>query len=327
MLTWQFKEGEFNALYYAMGLDLIGRNPSEYIGRRNLLKIKYRNESNLLHRAGSQTVNYDVVTKDKFYANSILSANGIPVIETLALISESHLIYPNREVADINTIAEFTSPFFVKSLILEAGEGNYVCQKVNNQIKVNGELKNMVEFVKFLGNGKWVIQKKYSSHSSLQRINSSALNTTRIVTVMSPGGPVYLCGFQGFATGGATSDSWQHGSIYVGIDVENTCLKGVGITSVQDKREGTMTKHPDSGILFKGYKIPYLKEAITLCIEAHRLFYFSFIIGWDVAITDDGPLILEANERPGMNVAQALDGGMKKRILSVHRQWEEDLQT
>jgi len=34
-----------------------------------------------------------------------------------------------------------------------------------------------------------------------------------------------------------------------------------------------------------------------------------------VAITDSGPLIIEANEKPGMNVAQALNGGLRQKIV------------
>ena len=92
-------------------------------------------------------------------------------------------------------------------------------------------------------------------------------------------------------------------------------LVGHGLTSPSDNRGSLLRSHPDSGIIFDGYPLPFLKDAVDLCIKAHRLFYFNYIIGWDVAITDNGPLIVEANEKPGMNVAQALDGGLRKKIL------------
>lgn len=302
-------------MYYAMGLNIKGKKGSEYIGRRNFLKIKKRIESTLRQRAGCEELNYDVITKDKFYANSVLIANGLPSIKNLGMISDSHLIYPDGCIENVNTVNKLTQPFFIKNIILEAGEGNYLCQNVNDKIDVNGEIKSWDEFLQFLKPGKWVIQKRYFSHSSIRSINSSALNSTRIVTILTPNGPEYLCGYQGFATGDASADSWQHGSIYVGINVKNECLKETGITSPSDKRGGIFLKHPDSEIVFKDYKIPFLKEAVQLCIRAHRVFYFNFIIGWDIAITDNGPVIVEANEKPGMNVAQALDGGMRRKIV------------
>jgi glutathione synthase/RimK-type ligase-like ATP-grasp enzyme len=61
--------------------------------------------------------------------------------------------------------------------------------------------------------------------------------------------------------------------------------------------------------------IPFIKESVKLCINAHRLLYFNFIIGWDVAITDEGPMIVEANEKPGLNIAQCIDGGLGEKII------------
>lgn len=298
-----------------MGLNLAGLVQSDYIGRRSILKIKKKVEKKLRQRAGCEDLIYDVITKDKFYSNSVFNANGLPCIENLALISCSGLIYPNGKKEEIDSILKLTFPFFIKNITLEAGEGTYSCKNVNGNIEVNGEVKDLRKFLGILGNKKWVIQRKYISNTILLEVNSSALNTTRIVTILNHQEPEFLCGFQGFATGNATADSWSHGSVYVGIDLENECLKETGITSVSDKREGQIIKHPDSGVVFKNYKIPFLKQAVDLCLRAHRVLYFNFIIGWDVAITDSGPLIVEANEKPGMNVAQALNGGMKQKIV------------
>jgi len=141
------------------------------------------------------------------------------------------------------------------------------------------------------------------------------LNTTRIVTIMNGTEPEYLSGFQAFATNDSTNDSWNTGSVYVGIDPENNCLKEFGYYSLHVKNKSLCTSHPDSGIVFKGYKIPFLKEAVELCLKAHQLLYFNFVIGWDVAITDKGPVIVEANEKPGMNAVQCVDGGLKRKIM------------
>ena len=314
ILTWQLREGEFNTMYYAMGLNLKCLKQRDYIGRKSFLRIKEITERKLKKKSNCSALNYVVVTKDKFYANSIFSSNGIPCISTLALVTKNGLIFPDGRKVCIDTILEFKQPFFLKNIILEAGTGNYSCKIQEGKINVQGELLSLKEFIGILGSKKWIIQKKHTSHDALRAINSSALNTTRIVTVLNRNDPEYLCGFHGFATGDSQSDSWNYGSIYVGIDIHKECLTEFGLTSVTDKRSGLLKKHPDSGIPFKDYKIPYLQQAVELCLKAHRLLYFNFIIGWDVAITNAGPLIVEANEKPGMNVAQSLNGGLRKRI-------------
>jgi len=48
-----------------------------------------------------------------------------------------------------------------------------------------------------------------------------------------------------------------------------------------------------------------------------QVVYNCFIIGWDLAITMDGPMILEVNEKPGMNVIQCLDKDLFTRFMDV----------
>jgi hypothetical protein len=50
--------------------------------------------------------------------------------------------------------------------------------------------------------------------------------------------------------------------------------------------------HPDTGVRFEGHAVPFYEEAVALCRR--------FLIGWDVAITPRGPLILEPNLFPGL---------------------------
>lgn len=302
-------------MYYAMGLHLTEAVQREFIGRRSFLKIKNKVEKKLRQRAGCKDLIYDVITKDKFYANSIFSSNELPCTENIALASGSGLIYTDGKIEKLDSLLKLEHPFFLKNVTLEAGEGILHCLVQDNGILINGVQKTISDLKKILDCKKWILQKQYFSHGDLATINSTALNSTRVFTILNDGEPEFLCAYQGFATGNATSDSWQHGSIYAGIDLENEALKEYGLTSVSDRCEGLLKEHPDSGIRFKGFKIPFLQEAVDLCIRAHRVLYFNFIIGWDVAITDSGPLILEANEKPGMNVAQALDGGLRQKIV------------
>lgn len=320
LIIWQIREGEFNNMYYAMGLDLSGSKQSEYLGRKSFLRIKKTAEKCLIEKGGFKNINYDVITKDKFYANSILTANGISCIQNLALIKGSFILFPEGRSEELESLLKLAGSFFIKNIVLEAGEGVYMCKIVNNKIEVNNLSKNLNEFKTFLGDKIWVVQKQYCSHETFSKINSTALNTTRIYTILDDNEPVYLGGYQGFATNNSLTDSWSHGSLYVGINIEKGCLSANGLTSISDKRQGWLSSHPDSDIIFEGYPVPYLNEAVDLCIRAHRFLYFNFIVGWDVAITDEGPVIVEANENPGINVLQCLNGGMRSKVQEKYVQ-------
>ena len=180
---------------------------------------------------------------------------------------------------------------------------------------MNGKICLFKEFKHLVAQGQWVVQHRLESHSYIQRINDTALNTLRVVTILRDKGPEYLTGFQSFATGSEVTDTWGHGALYVGLNLESYTLMGDAYYHPDYGSETIVTTHPDSNISFEDFKLPFLKEAIELCIKAHNYLPYSYIIGWDVAITAEGPLILEANEKPGMNAVQSLNGGMKRKIV------------
>lgn len=57
---------------------------------------------------------------------------------------------------------------------------------------------------------------------------------------------------------------------------------------------------PESKEQIKGRIIPYWQETLTLVKQAHSYFPYRLIIGWDILITENGPVILEANSQPGL---------------------------
>ena len=58
-------------------------------------------------------------------------------------------------------------------------------------------------------------------------------------------------------------------------------------------------KHHNTNIKFEDIKIPYMKEALELVKKAAKRFPEVSCIGWDVAITKDGPTIVEGNITSG----------------------------
>ena len=71
-------------------------------------------------------------------------------------------------------------------------------------------------------------------------------------------------------------------------------------------REGRLFKvHPTTKVPFVGFQIPYYKEAIEMCIEASKVIPEVAFVGFDIAISENGPVIVEGNELPGYDVYQS----------------------
>jgi len=319
LAAWMFRDNQFNTNYYAFGLNLKGTIQSEYIGRKEFLFLKHTAENMLIKHYGGENLSYDVITKDKFVTYAFFSSLGIPVVPVSGLVS-NFINYCDGSIAEIEELLKFKTPFVLKNTVLEAGEGFLLCKPITSLIiEVNNQEISIEKFREKLKKGKWVIQSVVRSHEKIRKVNQTALNTTRIVTILNGEEPVFLTGFQSFATGNAEIDSWGKGAVYVGYDSASGRLKENGYFHPSAHQKAIISAHPDSGIVFKDYPIPYLAESIELCLKAHRVLNNNFVIGWDVVITDDGPFILEANEKPGMNAVQCIDGGLRLKIRDCYK--------
>lgn len=65
-----------------------------------------------------------------------------------------------------------------------------------------------------------------------------------------------------------------------------------------------------------GLKIPYWDEVVLMLSKAAKLVPEVKYVGWDIAITKDGPCLIEGNTSPGYKYYQIpkhLDGGIGNR--------------
>ncbi len=59
--------------------------------------------------------------------------------------------------------------------------------------------------------------------------------------------------------------------------------------------------------MLDGFEIPYFHDAVELAKVAHTYFYGLDSIGWDIAFTNDGPMIVEGNDDWDGVIAMTLD--------------------
>lgn len=108
---------------------------------------------------------------------------------------------------------------------------------------------------------------------------------------------------------GSYVDNWAKGGIFVGIDMESGKLFERGFIK---QIYGTSVKsYIDSGVVFKDYEIPYFQEAVKLAQKLHTTMYRCHSVGWDIAITEQGPIFIEGNGLWEISLLQAAHGGLK----------------
>ena len=97
----------------------------------------------------------------------------------------------------------------------------------------------------------------------------------------------------------------------ISLDTKTGRLKGDAI----DKDLRHFKKHPVSKTYFNNYEIPYWEETKKLVLKAALVNQNIKVVGWDVAITKNGPVLVEGNRRPGFDIVQVLSGKGRKDII------------
>jgi len=150
-----------------------------------------------------------------------------------------------------------------------------------------------------------LIQPRLSPHPELAGVTAGALPTTRIVTCLNERGEpeAVIALFRMSIGSNSTVDNMHAGGIAAQPDIESGKLSRASDLGM-DARIGWHSVHPDTGEQIEGRVLPYWAEAKRLAVEAHRAFSDRVVVGWDIAILEDGPILIEGNGNPDMDIIQ-----------------------
>lgn len=138
-----------------------------------------------------------------------------------------------------------------------------------------------------------ILQERVQQHDVLQKINPNCTNTLRVITLINNAGEVEVMINQlKFGRGKSMVDNASKGAATSYVFDDGT-ISRVAVISRESLEMHEC--HPDTGAQAAGLKLPYYKEAIELAKEAQRRIPQLRSVGWDIAITNDGPMIIEGN--------------------------------
>ncbi len=147
-----------------------------------------------------------------------------------------------------------------------------------------------------------ILQQRLKNHPELVRLSGSeVLQTVRMFTLLERGGSCRILGaYLKTAQRGRLVDNfggWAVGNIQSTVRLED----GVLVASSRITPDGngiiSLTHHSDTGVRLNGVRLPFWSRARELVCRTAPLFRPLRTIGWDVALTPDGPVIVEGNVR------------------------------
>lgn len=165
------------------------------------------------------------------------------------------------------------------------------------------EIKDRGAFYEECRSGRFLVEQVIEQHEVLEQISPGCVNSVRINAARDKKGTVRLIGACLKCGGaGATADNFHSGGVAYPVGLESGEVTGPGRnnTDIID-----YTRHPGSEVYMPGLQIPYWKAVKECVLQAMECMPELGYVGWDIAVTPDGPEIIEGNcHWPGGNIIQ-----------------------
>ncbi|WP_162918807.1 sugar-transfer associated ATP-grasp domain-containing protein [Taklimakanibacter deserti] len=154
----------------------------------------------------------------------------------------------------------------------------------------------------------FVVQPRLVNHPLLKDISNDALATVRVLTCRDEKGGFEATNAAFRMAIGANSvvDNFHQGGLAAPVDL---ATGRIGLASDMGVRPhvGWRDTHPVTGIAFIGRTLPFWADVLELARRAHAAFPQRTAIGWDVAMLEDGPCIIEGNGKPDLDIHQRVE--------------------
>jgi hypothetical protein len=250
-------------------------------------------------------MNQSALMDDKYLASLVLEANGVPVPKLKAAygaftaLGKDTLTTPEelvRWLSDPGNLPAFGKPNIgaraLGSIPLRAAAGGV---DIGDRVVPAHALAEAVATTFPRG---WLIQEQLRQPPEIEAMIGPGVGSIRVTSLWEEGGPQLMYG------------AWRHPAI--GTWVDATIFKRPNVFCALDAAgtiqrvqqgfmlEGKTLTHslvtPDMPLL--GFTLPWWPKMVDMCLTAHRLFPGHALIGWDVVLTERGPVITEMNARP-----------------------------
>lgn len=211
-----------------------------------------------------------------------------------------------RRNAGLFDVLEREGAVVLKPTTGKKGHGIYVLERSGGGFLVNDRPADRAEVADLAaGLDGYIVTEFVRQHAYAASIFPDATNTLRVFSIVDPdtGAPRVLRATHRFGSAeSAPTDNWSRGGYCAPVDVGTGELGH--LVHLDGSRRSKVEEHPESGNRVRGVTVPYWDEVCRLVRDAAILHGQAPFVGWDVVVSEDGPILLEGNARPGRVLLQ-----------------------
>lgn len=275
---------------------------------------------------------YFILARNKYLAHQLFNNVGIRSAEVYLYYDPTLRVCKGDYAFDCESVIRILLKKNITECVIKTtedshGDGVFVVKDIiidGNDcflVKYNGEKTNLKTV---LGKSPLLFEALIKQTTQMADFNHSSVNTIRFMTTSYPDGEAkVIATFIKIGREGACVDNaGDGGNVDAGIDVDT----GVIFNAMEFngfRKTKKVNAHPDSKATINGIKINNW-DIIKKTIENYqRSLPFLKAAGWDVALTDDGPVIIEVNDFWDETGQLFLQKGWKREIEECYTRWKQ----
>jgi hypothetical protein len=182
--------------------------------------------------------------------------------------------------------------------LLNNPSGKLVLKGARGQVGAEVEVINAADYtparlLNFMQAKGYDLAEEYvQQHPALMALSPSGVNTVRIITQLHEG-QVDIIGARLRLSVNSPVDNLGAGNLAAPIVPDTGMVNGSGVYSDITKSDETV--HPITGAHIEGFRVPFWPEVLQMAKNAALYNTENRSIGWDIAITPNGPELIEGN--------------------------------
>ncbi|WP_020097347.1 sugar-transfer associated ATP-grasp domain-containing protein [Microbacterium sp. 11MF] len=162
--------------------------------------------------------------------------------------------------------------------------------------------------------GQTVLDEFIVQHPEMSALYPDAVNTVRLITFLDGEDRVHLLAAVLRIGNGDVIDNFASGGMFTMLDDE-----GVALYPGVDKNSNVYREHPATGTPIVGFQVPQYDRVLDLVASLARRTPEAPYVGWDIAITANGPVVIEGNHNSSVFQPKPSASGVRTGLLPVYQ--------
>lgn len=162
--------------------------------------------------------------------------------------------------------------------------------------------------------GQSIVDEFIVQHPDMSALYPDSVNTVRMITFLGKDDTVHLLAAVLRIGNGDVIDNFASGGMFTMLDEHGTALyPGV------DKQSNVYPSHPVTGTPIVGFTVPMYDQVWELTQQLARRTPEAPYVGWDLAITPNGPVVIEGNHNSSVFQPKPSASGVRTGLLPVYQ--------